>query len=75
MRHMTASWHRPRGMPPPLPHDLEMVLEGVGRDELEARVTQFLEGTLSNMESRGYTQPPVYYQMPAYYLKKDARGA
>eukprot|EP00975_Prorocentrum_lima_P011215 2379500-Prorocentrum_lima.AAC.1 len=26
------------------------------------------------MESRGYTLPPVQYQMPAYYLKKDSRG-
>eukprot|EP00975_Prorocentrum_lima_P059730 12525533-Prorocentrum_lima.AAC.1 len=57
-------------MPPPLPHDLELVLEGVGRDVLEERVVHFLEGTLANMQSRGYALPPVNYQMPAYYLKK-----
>eukprot|EP00975_Prorocentrum_lima_P049149 10286644-Prorocentrum_lima.AAC.1 len=26
------------------------------------------------MESPGYTHPPVQYQMPAFYLKKDSRG-
>eukprot|EP00975_Prorocentrum_lima_P064326 12896837-Prorocentrum_lima.AAC.1 len=34
----------------------------------------FLEGTLANMTTRGYALPPVHYQMPPYFLKKDARG-
>ena len=74
MRVSTQSWHRPRGLPPPLPHDLDCVLEGATLLTMEAMVDDFLKGTHRNMCARGFDSPPLSYAAPRIYLQKDRHG-
>ena len=62
-------------MPPPLPHDLDCILEGAELHRLENLVSSFLQGALANMVSREFHLMPIAYEPPQVYFLKDRMGS